>query len=373
MPVQARPFWPGGPNDVKVYGMNLFLLDRFHPNPNQAAAAAAALRVAGYTAAQIDELPRFIVLAPELKDDEQMRDVHRAMYEAYGVHTQFPAQGAQIRGHLAALGYGGYQHQGDALQAAAERVWAEEAQAQAETQAEATPEEPAQPGASAENNQADASAPTQPEPRAQAGTGRKAKATTRKEQAGARAKPPGAARASESERPARAALGADAAIPRSRPAAPVPPSRAPSGPASTARQNTAGPRTTVRPAPAERQNTAGHTCSGTQKPPPGALSGKPPQKLILPGSPEAVAGAGAVTRGLPKLTAGARGYTLEGQEPEQVAHTDADAGGGVEKAEVSAGGGIPTVWRNRARVVRPADSGDEGGVVEGGGGTRRVN
>ena len=133
--MQTRPLYMGGQiNDARYMG-NVFIMDRKHPDARlRALAEDVLMRIGGYGAPKkepgrpkkgagkgkaveeavdgtsIDVLPRFIVLAVEVKGDDEYRDFCRALYEgvALGMRKVFPALASQMQAHLAALGYGDY-------------------------------------------------------------------------------------------------------------------------------------------------------------------------------------------------------------------------------------------------------------------------
>lgn len=106
---QGRPFWCGGSNDRHHLGHNVFVMDQQHPIPEVRAAVAAALEVAGFSKRARKDLPRLLLLACELRDDDALRDTYRAMYETYAhsIRARFPALATQILAHLGGLRYAG--------------------------------------------------------------------------------------------------------------------------------------------------------------------------------------------------------------------------------------------------------------------------
>lgn len=67
--------------------------------------AAAPARAGNNGRPSLDELPRFLVLLPELQGDDELRDLHLALYEALG-NELFPmlrVHGTNIRAHVTAV------------------------------------------------------------------------------------------------------------------------------------------------------------------------------------------------------------------------------------------------------------------------------
>lgn len=124
MPSQARPYYPAGPNDVKLYGVNHCFIDLAHPDPRFAEAADKALDVAGYTAAEKKAGPSVYALQPECRFNQERRDISLAIMEGYAMAIRqfLPAYAAQLKAWMAALNYGGYQSFDQAMRGQAETL-----------------------------------------------------------------------------------------------------------------------------------------------------------------------------------------------------------------------------------------------------------
>lgn len=98
----SRPCRAGGVNDRKHHGVHFMLFSVDHPNPALREAIRKAQELTGFQ-------PLVLCATPEHSDPEQAA-MSAAFMEAYATEIApfLPAQAAQIRVWLRALGYGGH-------------------------------------------------------------------------------------------------------------------------------------------------------------------------------------------------------------------------------------------------------------------------
>jgi hypothetical protein len=212
MPYQQRPLTSRGQlTDLRYLGHNWFLLDREHPETAVREAVAEALDVCGIKDLDQRDLPRFLILLPELVDDEDLREKHRDIALAYAqaIQATYPALARLIRLWLQALAHApAGQRPEVALEGVVERGFKEPAGEEgADGASERAEAEPAGAGA---GRSTEAAAGTKPQAAPRAPTGTAAPATPAKRLKGGRgerekaARPRGGARQTTSAPTAKA-------------------------------------------------------------------------------------------------------------------------------------------------------------------------